>query len=149
MVLCPICGNEEEQGHLTCRFCGTGLTGETVLERKAAVLHRTVNLERGRPTVEMALRRLDLEMNQAQTGKVRVLTLIHGYGSSGKGGSIRVECRKILDYMVQQKKLNYSIHGEDFNRRSGAGKALLRRFPELEQTCGSDFTNPGVTIAVL
>ncbi len=113
------------------------------------VLHRKINLERGRPTVETALKRLDLEIGRARNEKVRVLSLIHGYGSSGKGGRIRLECRKILAYMVQQKKLNGFINGEDFNKRSGVGKALLRRFPELEQICGSEFNNPGVTIALL
>lgn len=149
MTLCPVCGNEEERGVSTCRYCGSDLAAAERDEAQTFVLYRKVNLERGRPTVETALKRLDLEINRARNESVVVLSLIHGYGSSGKGGRIRIECRKILDYMVQQKRLNGFINGEDFNRRAGAGKALLRRFPDLESTCASEFNNPGVTIALL
>ena len=149
MTLCPVCGNEEEADGSACRYCGSVLADAAAEAAQTFVLHRKVNLERGRPTVATALKRLDLEIGRARSEKVRVLSLIHGYGSSGKGGSIRLECRKILDYMVQQKKLNGFINGEDFNRRSGAGKALIRRFPELGELCGSEFNNPGVTIALL
>jgi len=148
MPLCSVCGNDGETGGLTCRFCGTDLKKETRLETDVSLLHKIVNLEQGRPTVEMALKRLSFELVQAKAGNIRILTLIHGYGSSGKGGIIRVECRKMLDHLLLQKKLNSSIPGEDFNKRSGAGKALLRRFPQLEQSCGSDFNNPGVTIVI-
>ena len=149
LELCTVCGNEQETRSRVCRFCGAERNTAKPTEAKPLALHRSVNLERGRPTVEMALKRLDVEMIQARAAAIRVLTLIHGYGSSGKGGSIRVECRKVLDYLVQQKRVNSVINGEDFNRRSGAGKDVLRRFPELEQACGSDFNNPGVTIVLM
>ncbi len=149
MTLCPVCGNEGEAGSAACRYCGSVLADAATDAVKTFVLHRKINLERGRPTVATALKRLELEIGRARNENVMVLSLIHGYGSSGKGGSIRLECRKILDYMVQQKKLKGFIGGEEFNRRSGAGKALIRRFPELEQRCGSEFNNPGVTIVLL
>jgi hypothetical protein len=148
MPVCPVCGNEGGTAGLTCRFCGADIKKETTPETEVSLLHKIVNLEQGRPTLETALKRLNLELVHAKAGKIKVLTLIHGYGSSGKGGIIRVECRKMLNFLLQQKNLNSCIHGEDFNRRSGAGKALLRRFPQLEQLCGSDFNNPGVTIVI-
>lgn len=149
MRLCPVCGNEEQCSSQTCRFCGSDLEEQKSFLPVQPVVHKTVNLEQGRPLVETALKRLEQEISVARSQNVRVLTLIHGYGSSGKGGSIRVECRKLLAYLVQQNKLNGCIHGEKFNKRSGAGKALLRRFPGIEQSCGADFRNPGVSIAIL
>ena len=55
----------------------------------------------------------------------------------------------MLTHLKDQRTLNSFIAGEDFNRRSGPGKALLRRFPNLEQFCQSDFNNPGISIAIL
>ena len=99
--------------------------------------------------VETALKKMKNELARARADRVRVVTLIHGYGSSGKGGKIRTECRDLLDHMSSEKKINQLIFGEEFRKRTGPGKALLKRFPQLERDCSSDFSNPGVTIVVL
>ena len=49
---------------------------------------RTVTLEAGHPTTMQALVRMNQALSSARTN-VGVLKLIHGYGSSGKGGAIR------------------------------------------------------------
>ena len=148
MPLCTVCGNEILTDDTVCPFCGAaaGSTGGSIKKR---VTHRTVNIERGRPVVETALKKMENELLRARADQVRVVTLIHGYGSSGKGGKIRTECRKLLDHMYSEKKINQLIVGEEFRKRMGPGKALLKRFPQLERECTSDFSNPGVTIVVL
>lgn len=149
-MLCPVCGNEVAPGDGGCRFCGASIDiDEGPARQNQPELHRIVNLEQGRPLVETALRKMDIELRRAQAEKLRVLTLIHGYGSSGRGGRIRRECRKVLDHLVEQKQINSFIAGEKFKRRTGAGKALLKRYDRLEQSCRSDFGNPGVTIVLL
>ena len=50
---------------------------------------RELNLELGWPTVDQALRRLDAELEAARKMNTPLMKLIHGYGSSGKGGRIR------------------------------------------------------------
>ena len=147
-MLCPVCGNEVVSGNGGCRFCGVSFD-QTPARQSPPELHRIVNLEQGRPLVETALRKMDNELRRAQAENLRVLTLIHGYGSSGRGGRIRRECRKVLDHLVEQKQINSFIAGESFKKRTGAGKALLKRYGQLEQSCRSDFGNPGVTIVLL
>jgi hypothetical protein len=144
---CPVCGNEVEPGLATCRFCGSELAVSGV--GVSAVLHKIVNIERGRPVVETALSKMRGEITLARHGNVKVVTLIHGYGSSGKGGRIRIECRKLLDHMVEKGEIRKFIAGEDFHRRRGGGKDLLRRFPGLEKPCSTDFNNRGVTVVEL
>ena len=148
MSPCSVCGNEIELGEATCRFCGAAQE-DVSTETAPPIPHRTVNIERGRPLVEMALRNMEIELVRARSDRVRIVTLIHGYGSSGKGGRIRTECRKVLDHMAREKRINHAIAGEEFRKRTGPGKALLQRFPHLEQDCASDFSNPGVTIVVI
>ena len=58
--------------------------------------YKTVNIEQGMPLVEQAIRRMTYEISSAKAQKYRAVKLIHGYGSSGTGGRIRVEGRKYL-----------------------------------------------------
>lgn len=149
MMICPVCGNETESSNTTCPFCSYELDPPKLGIKQPDVVHRIINIEQGRPFVETALKMMENQLRSAQAEQVRVVTLIHGYGSSGKGGRIRTECRKVLDYFVQQKTINSVIPGEMFRKRNGSGKALLHRYPQLEQRCASDFSNPGITIVVL
>ena len=50
---------------------------------------RELNLEQGRPSVDRALGWLEAELEAARRMNTPLMKLIHGYGSSGKGGRIR------------------------------------------------------------
>ncbi len=149
MEVCPVCGNEVAIDAATCPFCGATIYRETGNGRKSAPLSRTVNLKQGLPVVDVALQRMNGELALAEALGIRVLIFIHGYGSSGKGGRIRDECRKVLGEMVHHRRLRTVIAGEELHRRTGVGKMLLRRFPLLAEDCATVFNNPGVTVAVL
>ena len=57
---------------------------------------REINLEEGKPFVDQAIRRLTFELQQSRRSGYTVLKIIHGYGSSGRGGRIRTEARTYL-----------------------------------------------------
>lgn len=147
MVVCAVCGNEREAGGPTCRFCGA--RQESAGEDRGGIFHKTVNLEQGRPFVATAIKKLLSEIQMAKIEQVRVLTIIHGYGSSGKGGAIRNECRKNLDYLCSTGEIKGFIPGEDFSGRSGPVKIVLRRFPELVNNRNLDKRNPGITLVIM
>ena len=149
MEVCPVCGNEVALEDTTCPFCGATMDRGAGSSRQSAPLSRTVNLKQGLPVVEVALQRMNGELALAEALGIKILVFIHGYGSSGKGGRIRDECRKVLGEMVHHRRLRMVIAGEAFHRRTGAGKMLLRRFPLLADDCSTVFNNPGVTIVVL
>ena len=48
----------------------------------------TINLEAGFPSVDDARRRLVSEMQSARARGVRVIKVVHGWGSSGEGGTL-------------------------------------------------------------
>ena len=54
-----------------------------------------VNLELGRPSADEALRRLEHELAAKRHLRAKAMKIIHGYGSSGKGGRIRT-ARRII-----------------------------------------------------
>lgn len=58
---------------------------------------KEINLEDGKPTVADALIILKSSINNTKSGNVGCLYIIHGYGSSGKGGAIRDKARQWLN----------------------------------------------------
>ena len=150
-MVCEICGNEVFAATRSCPFCGAACEKESqgALRPARSFLHKTVNLKSGRPLVEPALGHLQAAIDEARAREVQVLTIIHGYGSSGEGGAIRRECRKVLDYMASRGEVRTVIAGEDFHRRHGPARDLLRKFPELGGNGNLNRRNRGVTLVVL
>ena len=145
---CHVCGNEIANGGLKCPFCGSRVE-QTKTRSNRKFIHKTVNLESGRPVLEVALNRMSEAIEDATRSGVSVLTLIHGYGSSGKGGVIRSECRKNLDYLKTKRVIKDVIAGEEFHKHSGVGKSLLRRYPQLASDRNLNIKNRGITLVVI
>jgi hypothetical protein len=150
MRLCQVCGNEIQAGVAVCLFCASLQDSEGLVPSETKTFtHRTVNLERGMPFVEPAMQHLYTVLRESRQMNIQAITLIHGYGSSGKGGAIRRECRKTLDYMCSRGELNNYVPGEDFNRRNGRVKDLLNRYPQLAENKNLNKNNPGITLIIL
>lgn len=147
-MTCQICGNESPKTHLSCPYCGA-VNAEPGAWEPKLFIHKTVNLEAGRPVVEVALNRCREVIDDAILNKINVITLIHGYGSSGKGGVIRSECRKTLDYMKSRRIISDYISGEEFHKKSGRVKTLLQRYPQLAKDRNLNQGNQGITLVIL
>ncbi len=147
-MTCQNCGNESPAGNSTCPYCGA--VGDEPADRKHKVfVHKTVNLEAGRPVVEVAMNRCREVIDDAIRNKINVITFIHGYGSSGKGGVIRSECRQALLFMKSKKIISDYIAGEDFNKRSGRVRALLQRYSQLVKDRNLNQGNQGITLVIV
>ena len=147
-MYCEICGNEIGRGATVCGFCGSAQQGE-VGPGPRPFQHRTVNLEAGKPFVEQALAHLRVALDEAKRLDLQMLTVIHGYGSSGRGGAIRTESRKLLDYLLARGEVRAVIDGEKFQKRNGVVRDLLRRFPALGQHPDLNRSNRGITLVLL
>ena len=145
--LCEICGNEVEPTEGQCPFCRTERTTNAV--EHGGPLHRVVNLEKGKPFVQQALDRLVVVILNGRREGYKALTLIHGYGSSGKGGAIKEAVRQHLQFLHQQGTVRTIIPGEEFEGRSGRGRQLLRCFPFLAEHRDLNRANPGITLIIL
>lgn len=145
--VCEVCGNAWATASPICPFCGSKVD-VAKFKKINSYIHKTINLEAGRPAVDVALSRLQETIEDSARNKVNVLTLIHGYGSSGKGGKIRIECRKTLDYLKAKGIISEYIAGENFSRRSGVVKSLLRRYPQLGTDQHLNKGNRGITLVL-
>ncbi|SHO44866.1 Smr/MutS family protein [Desulfopila aestuarii] len=149
MNLCHICGNEIRRGVKNCTFCGSEQKENHQEQKVKKFVHRTVNLEAGMPLVEPALQQLHAAVHEARIRDIQVLTIIHGYGSTGRGGAIRRECRKVLEYMKSRGELGGVIAGEEFYRRNGPVRDLLKRYPQLEKNNNLNRGNKGITLVIM
>jgi len=118
MTCCVVCGNEPPpDADERCPFCGTLLPPAAAAVALSDQWHRTINLEAGRPQVLQALARLERQLVEARDQGCRVLTLIHGYGSSGSGGVIREAVRRQLRCWLDQGRIAAWLPGEDLSLR--------------------------------
>lgn len=102
---------------------------------------KVINLEFGRPYVKEALERLDKELLSCKKEGIDVAKIIHGYGSTGKGGMIKEACRDALSRRNDIKRI---IYGEDFKILNNDAYELKLKEPELEDLFHCN--NKGVTI---
>ncbi len=147
-TLCHVCGNELDYIEACCPFCGEDQKSREPQSRPG-FRHKKVNLEAGRPIVDIAIRKLINMVEIAINEQISVLTVIHGYGSSGKGGAIRVESRKLLDHMREQGKIRLLIPGERFEQRDSLVKDAVNRLPRLAKHADFGKRNPGITIVII
>ena len=75
---------------------------------------KIVNLELNRPTVPTALSLLEDALHIAREQRYAAIKLIHGYGSSGVGGDIKIAAQKTLAQRANNKLVRAFIPGEEW-----------------------------------
>jgi hypothetical protein len=110
---------------------------------------KTVVVKEGMPSVEQARARLQTELGIARQSGVKVLKLVHGYGSSGVGGDLRIALQSTLRRMAQQHEIGDCIYGENWRTSDQRSWELLKRMPELKNDTDLGKGNKGMTIVVL
>jgi hypothetical protein len=107
---------------------------------------RTYNVEAALPTLDDARRSVIAEIKRAKREGVKVLKVIHGYGSSGKGGTLCVGLRKSFGLRKKEGVIKDFIVGESFTIFNPTVLALLEAVAELRGDPDLGATNEGVTI---
>jgi hypothetical protein len=101
------------------------------------------------PTVGEALQHLDRELARARRAGCTAMKLVHGYGSTGAGGDIRIAAKKRLTEMTSRGEIRACIFGEDWAKSDESAWALINARPELKQDHDLGRRNLGITIVVL
>lgn len=141
---CEVCGNPIPAQAFTCQFCNSPQSVENFPKTRERLI--SSNLEAGLPTAEQALERLERALRESRSCGAKVVRLIHGYGSSGRGGKIRDAVRRELGRKLARGEICAVVHGENYSPTTNAGRDLLSRFKELKTTERSDTLNPGLTV---
>ena len=101
------------------------------------------------PSVQEALQRLEREMAVARQGKLDLLKVIHGYGSSGAGGDIRVAVQRRLHELAEGGDIRACIFGENWSKSDDAAWRLLQAESGLKNDPDLGRRNLGITIVLL
>ena len=101
------------------------------------------------PQVHEALQRLTRELTLARQQKHSLLKIIHGYGSTGAGGDIRIAVQKRLHEMSKDGQIRACIFGESWSKSDDQTWKLLQAQPELKSDPDLGKRNQGVTIVLL
>ena len=110
---------------------------------------RTLNIEAGMPTVEEARQILLAELKQAKQSGVAAVKIIHGYGSTGKGGALRGALRKSLLRRKKEGLVTRVIFGEKWSVFEDDTRYAIDHCPDLRGDRDLNHSNEGITIVLL
>jgi hypothetical protein len=127
-----------------CRLCGSAETPEAITETLI------FDLELGAPLVEEAIAKFEKYLEVASNAGFKTMLVIHGYGSSGKGGEIRKTLRDNLEHNFYSDRVVDYYLGEDLKEGNEPYTQLLKRRPSLQkQKTQFKNSNAGVTLLLL
>ncbi|MDO5547143.1 MAG: hypothetical protein Q4F79_01505 [Eubacteriales bacterium] len=110
---------------------------------------REINLEIGKPAVAEALDRMRMELRLSKKRGYAAVKLIHGFGSSGTGGKIRVAVRRELAAMCERGAVRMVIPGEKLTIFEEDTRKLLQICPEFRRDRDLERHNNGITVVVI
>ncbi len=107
---------------------------------------KEINLEYGCPTVDLAVRNMVSQLGTCKRQGYRAVILIHGYGSSGVGGTIKTAVRSKLKESSLSGIVRTCCDGEHWFEKK---KELLRICQPLSDYQRKIDGNQGVTVVIL
>jgi hypothetical protein len=110
---------------------------------------KVLNIEAGFPTIDEARQHLLAELRQAKQSGVVAVKIIHGYGSTGKGGALRGALRTSLLRRKKEGLVSRVIFGEKWSVFEEDARYAIEHCPELRSDRDLNRSNEGITIAVL
>ena len=108
----------------------------------------TVNLEEGMPTLEQARSTMLTALQQAREAGATGVKLIHGDGSSGVGGSLRIGIGATLMQQMQNNRVSRVIFGENWRVSDPETWAVLQKYPAFKADRDLGRGNKGITIVL-
>lgn len=82
-------------------------------------------------------------------GKEKIIKVIHGYGSTGRGGDIKKALKKTFNNLVKSQKIVDYIDGIDFQPFNEKTMKLISEYKNIKNDKDLIFLNEGITILIL
>lgn len=101
------------------------------------------------PSVPEALQRLEREIALARQQKHSLVKVIHGYGSTGAGGDIRIAVQRRLHDLAEAGQIRDYIFGENWSKTNESTWRLLQAQSELKSDFDLGRRNLGITVVLL
>ena len=107
-----------------------------------------INLEAGMPVVEVARSRLNQGLQSARMRGEKAVKIIHGYGSSGRGGKIKRDTHAVLAQKKEAGLIRDFVPGEEFSPFYEKARRAAAALPSLTRDDDYSRENDGITIVL-
>lgn len=110
---------------------------------------RVINIKEGNPNVDYALFLIDEEIKYSKATGNRVIVIIHGYGSHGRGGAIK---QGVKEYLPKLKKLGIIetyVFGENWGNINADVKEIEKISPDIILSENLSSINSGVSVILI
>ncbi|MBQ0017396.1 MAG: hypothetical protein KBT30_02045 [Clostridiales bacterium] len=109
----------------------------------------TLNIKEDMPPADVAVARLEIEIEAYTKTDVGVIKVIHGYGSHGTGGEIKKLLHNRLNQLKKHGKIKDFIPGEKWSDIVIENKGFVIDFPDLILDSDLKNYNNGITLVFL
>ena len=110
---------------------------------------KEINIKADMPTADDAIRRITFHLHNSKKLGCTAIKIIHGYGSTGTGGKIKVRARKYLEEQKRRGVIKAFVTGEDFSIFDEGTRAAFAACPDLRGDPDLERHNNGITIVIL
>lgn len=107
---------------------------------------KSYNIKQGMPSVALAQDRL---YQIIRYEKEKIIKIVHGYGSTGQGGEIKMMVHHVLHEYVSSHKIKAYIPGEAFGHLLGYDDIIKTYMPLLKQDPDYRIANEGITYIIM
>lgn len=111
---------------------------------------KEINIKEDFPAVDVAIGRIEEEIEVNKKFGDQIIKIVHGYGSHGIGGKIKNELNLLLPKWKKQGLVFDYIKGESFTPLTISSKKYSQNLKEkLMQDAYFNSINKGITILIL
>lgn len=148
--------NGEPKGVPSGKYIAIPLTDPVLAEQKGRLtkkrkkmnpLFEVLYLEDGSPSAHEAVALMKQALRNFRKSQVKVVRIIHGYGSTGPGGAIKKAIFAPLKELVKSGAITTFIIGEEFKCSNHYAHSLVNKYPFLKRD--SDYLHPNLGITIV
>ena len=110
---------------------------------------RTINIKEDNPNSDYAMYLLDQEIKYSKAVGNRVIVVIHGYGSHGKGGVIKQKLKEYLPNLKKNKIIEDYVLGENWGELNEVKQKICKISPDVILHENLSGINSGVSVVLL
>ena len=112
-------------------------------------MYKEYNVKENFPSVVEALGLIEIEIEKCKKEGVKVLKIIHGYGSNGIGGNISIALKQKVKNWKKTGLITDFLFGNEWNAYNQKARDVLFKHPSIPFDKDFNHSNMGMTILVL
>ena len=112
-------------------------------------MYRIVNIKEDNPNTDYAMYLLDQEIKYSRAIGNRVIIVIHGYGSHGQGGLIKLAIKSYLPSLKKKHIITDYVFGENWGEYNESKRLICAISPELSINSNVRNINSGVSVVLV